>query len=487
MNKTRITSSLYPARRQDLYVKHDTDTWIAVSCSLIGSFVTLILIGCLLYFRSRSKLKMKHPKRIGRILSTSTEAGRNLQLPEGHFELSALTPESQCEDDDTYAEIRVSQIDGACAASCMDTISKNEKCCKISKEPNRKRNTNLYEKCSFETEYDQINLKMKSSLSPSLHNERKVITVKDQGIDVLSSQKKIEVHDESFTSLILPPSLKRFRTKENNQFKPHSSSLHHSVSENEFYKQDRKDEEENYAELNQAKHMTISGPNVKEEEDRPYSVVYLSSYNDLNSKDRVRPGKGSHSNAKSEENVLKSESNQAKHIAASDPNVKEEEDRPYSVVHLSSYNDVNSKERMRPGIGFHSNAKPKENVLKPELNQAEHIAASDPNVKEDEDRPYSVVHLSSYNDLNSKERVKPGTGFPSNAKPEEKVLKPEIGEVKHMAASDPNEKVQDRPYSVVHLSLYDDVNSKEREKPGKNFSGNAKQEEKELSKQEVPE
>ncbi|XP_062607498.1 uncharacterized protein LOC134269320 [Saccostrea cucullata] len=367
---------------------------------------------------------MKHPKRIGRILTSSTGAGRNLDLQEGHFELSALNPEDQCQDDDTYAEIRFSQIDGACAASCMDTISKNTKCCKISEKSNHKRNTNLHEKSSFETEYDQINLKMKSSFSPSLHNERKVITVKDKKLDVLSSQKEVDVHDESCTSLTLPPSLKRFRTRENEQLKPHLSSLHHTVSENEFYngkERERKCIEENSAELNQAKYMAASGPNVKKDEDRPYSVV-----------------------------------------------------------HLSSYKDLNSKESVKPGIGFHSNAKPEENVLKPELNQAEHIAASDPNVKEGEDRPYSVVHLSSYHNLNSKERVKPGTRFPSNAKPEEKVLRQEIGGVKHMAAPDPNEKVEDRPYSVVHLS-YDDVNSKGKVKLGKKISGNAKHEEKELS------
>ncbi|XP_062570943.1 uncharacterized protein LOC134232967 [Saccostrea cucullata] len=232
--QTKLTSSLYPALRQDLYVKHDIDTWIAVSCSLIGSLVTLILIGCLLFFRSRSKLRMKHPKRIGRILSSSTGADRNLDLP-GHFELSALTPEPQYQDDDIYSEIRFSQIDGACAASCMDTISKIEKCCKISKEPNRKIITNLYKKCSFETEYDQINLKMTSIFSPLLHKERKVVCGKDQELDVLSSQKEVDAHDESCTSLTLPPRLERFQTKENDQFMPHSSILHHTVSENELY------------------------------------------------------------------------------------------------------------------------------------------------------------------------------------------------------------------------------------------------------------
>ncbi|XP_062572780.1 multiple epidermal growth factor-like domains protein 10 isoform X1 [Saccostrea cucullata] len=45
----------FPAKQhvQNKNINHHDDTWIALSSLLIGTMVTIILIGCFLYFRSR--------------------------------------------------------------------------------------------------------------------------------------------------------------------------------------------------------------------------------------------------------------------------------------------------------------------------------------------------------------------------------------------------------------------------------------------------
>ncbi|XP_061166359.1 uncharacterized protein LOC133175277 [Saccostrea echinata] len=301
----RITSSQILAKQNRVrYVNHHDGTWIAVSCSLIGSLATLFLIGCLMYFCSRQKLKMKFPKRIRRILFSYIEPGvfillfnlnyRNMQLiQEGHLEQSTSFPTYLSQDDDPYTEIRFSQIGGACSATCTNTICTNEKDHEISKESTHvSRNTNIYEKCSFEPEYDHVNLKVKSNTPELLHGKWEVVYAKDQEYVSLSdkgrSLKEFPNDDGSSKSLTLPSNWKR--VKENYKSQPHSYSLCYVESKNESKdEQITNDEEDNYVELISDNLMTTKGPKYKEE-GRPYSLAHVLSYNDLNSDDGVKSG-----------------------------------------------------------------------------------------------------------------------------------------------------------------------------------------------------
>ncbi|XP_061166545.1 uncharacterized protein LOC133175459 [Saccostrea echinata] len=290
--QTMITSSTYLAERHDEYNnvnQHDV-TWLAVSCSLIGSLATLFLIGCFLYFRSRRKLKKNASKGIQRILFSPLEPDRNLQHhpQEGHLELSTLIPTQQCQDDDPYTEIRYSQIGSAYAETGMN---KNEECNKKFKQPSHDtRNTNLFEKCSFETEYDHLNHKKNSSIPGMLLKEGRIVCSDLQEYADLSVegrlQQKIPIYNGtcSSKSLTFPRNLKR--VSENNQLKTHSYSLCLEVLENQLkVDQDKTDLEENCVVKNHPDNLlTASDPNVKEEA-RPYSFVHSLLNNDLSSED----------------------------------------------------------------------------------------------------------------------------------------------------------------------------------------------------------
>ncbi|XP_061166360.1 uncharacterized protein LOC133175278 [Saccostrea echinata] len=278
--QTIITSSMYPAGRHDQYEivnQHDA-TWLAVSCSLIGSLATLVLIGCFLYFRSRRKLKKNAPKGIQRILFSRLEPDRNLQHhpQEGHLELSTLIPTQQC----------YSQIGSFCAEAGVDI---NEKGNKISTERRRiTKSTNLYEKCSFETEYDHVNLKMNSSSPGSLHKEGGIVSTDVQENVVLPdkgrSQKKFPNHDGSCKSLTLPLNLKR--VTKNNKLKSHSYSLCHVVSENELeVDQDKTDKEENCVVKFLPGNLVNASYSKVKEEARPYSFVHSLINDELNTKE----------------------------------------------------------------------------------------------------------------------------------------------------------------------------------------------------------
>ncbi|XP_062607504.1 uncharacterized protein LOC134269325 [Saccostrea cucullata] len=284
-----ITSSMYPAGRQDQNVKQHDVTWLAVSCSLIGSLATLFLIGCFMYFRSRRNLKKKAPKGIKRILFSRLEPDRNVQHhpQEGQLEHSTLIPTQQCQGDDPYAEIRYSQMGGECAEAAMNINNKGNT---MSKEPKCvARNTNLYEKCSFETEYDHINLKVNSNLPPSLHKEGKILYSDLQEYADLPDEGRLQQellnHDGSSKSLTLPLNLKR--VSEHNELKPRFYSLCHDVSTNVL----KVDQDKTGTENDCVKQVypdglqTESDPEVKEE-DRPYSCVHSLLNDDLNPEEK---------------------------------------------------------------------------------------------------------------------------------------------------------------------------------------------------------
>ncbi|XP_062570941.1 uncharacterized protein LOC134232966 [Saccostrea cucullata] len=284
-----ITSSMYPAGRQDQNVKQHDVTWLAVSCSLIGSLATLFLIGCFMCFRSRRTLQKKAPKGIKRILFSRLEPDRNVQHhpQEGQLEHSTLIPVEQCQGDDPYTEIRYSQMGGECAEAAMNINNKGNA---MSKELKCfARNTYLYEKCSFETEYDHINLKVNSNL-PSLHKEERIVCgdlqeyvdLPDEG----RLQKEFPNHDGSSKSLTLPLNLKR--VSDHNKLKPHFYSLCHDVSTNML----KVDQDKTGIENDCVKQFfpeclqTGSDPEVKEE-DRPYSCGHSLLNDDLNPEEKL--------------------------------------------------------------------------------------------------------------------------------------------------------------------------------------------------------
>ncbi|XP_062577980.1 uncharacterized protein LOC134239868 [Saccostrea cucullata] len=290
--QTKITSRPFPAKQHDQNknVSHHDDTWIAVSSSLIGSLVTLILIGCVLYFRSRKKLKLKFPKRIQRILFSRTDEERNIHLlQEDHHPPSTVTTFSRCQDDDTYMEIRCSQISGACSATCLDTINKKKKEHMASKElRNVSRTTNLYGKCSFENEYDHVKLRVKSSIPELSH--LKFGIGKDLDYVLLSEksrfQKQSSFHDESSKSLTLPSSCKTVKQK----LQQHSYSLCHAKSENELEDERIPNEKEKKSiKSNSDISVTTKDPGFKEGS-RPYSLAHSLSHNDLSLDDEGKLG-----------------------------------------------------------------------------------------------------------------------------------------------------------------------------------------------------
>ncbi|XP_062587905.1 uncharacterized protein LOC134249585 [Saccostrea cucullata] len=280
--QTTITSHPFPAKHHDQK--------IAVSSSLIGSLVTLILIGCFLYFRSRKRLKVEFPKRIRRILFSRTDEERNIQLlQEDHHPPSTVTTLSRCQDDDTYMEIRFSQMFAACLLTCSTTINNNEKNHVASKELRKvSRNTILYGKCSFENEYDHVKLRVKSGISElpyqkfGVGNDLDYVVLSEKG----PLQKQLSYHDESSKSLTLPSICKTVKQK----LQQHSYSLCHAKSENDLEDEKIPNEKEKESIKSTSDiSVTKKDPGFKEGSG-PYSLAHSLSHNDLSLDDEGKLG-----------------------------------------------------------------------------------------------------------------------------------------------------------------------------------------------------
>ncbi|XP_062607505.1 uncharacterized protein LOC134269326 [Saccostrea cucullata] len=283
---------LFPAKQHDQNKninRHD-DTWIALSSTLFGSLATLVLIGCFLYFRSR-RLKVQFPKRIQRILFSGVDEERNIQLlHEGHHPPFTVTTLNRCQDDDTYMEIRCSQISGACSETCTNTVNNKEKEHAASKELRKNsRNTNLYGKCSFENEYDHVKLRVKSSIPELPHQKFGIGKVLDYVVlsDEGRLQEQITFHDESSKSLTLPSSCKTVKQK----LQQHSYSLCRVKSENELKDaQITNEKEKKSIKTSSDISVTTKDPGFKEAS-RPYSLAHSLSHNNLSLDDEGTLGR----------------------------------------------------------------------------------------------------------------------------------------------------------------------------------------------------
>lgn len=228
------------------------------------------------------------------ILFIFTERNRR-QIQGQDIELSAVSPSRLCRRDrGVNVEPSYPQYSGTCPEQCVNTVCEDprEKGYSSSTEPRNISKYNTYQKSTFRSDYDHVNLKTKlSSVIQSFDKEFEVIYNDNDEFDIHMDRKNgqcgSEHHDGyAHNSMTLPRCLKHVTEKKTMTLGSlslcHISSaidLRKSESGGENSKKYRTREDDQCATSNISLHVHTPV--------RPYSLVHALSCDDLRAEEEV--------------------------------------------------------------------------------------------------------------------------------------------------------------------------------------------------------